>query len=43
MGQLKFNLIIARTKYAAIEFEIKMRINNSFKDREEFKSGGVLT
>ena len=43
MGELKFNVILARTKYSAIEFEIKMRINNSYQQREEFKSGSIVT
>lgn len=43
MGKLKFDVILARTKYSAVEFEIKMRINNSFQQREEFKSGSIVT
>jgi len=43
MGQLKFDVILARTKYSAIEFEIKMRINNSFQQREGMKAGQINT
>ncbi len=43
MGQLKADVILARVEYDVVQDEIKMRIHKSFQDRQEFKSGELVT
>ena len=43
MGDLKMQVILCRSKYAAVDHEIKMRINKSFQQRSEFNSGKNIT
>jgi hypothetical protein len=39
MGKIKEELVLARTK--TLDLEIRLRLNKSYSDRAEFKSGGL--
>ena len=39
LGKARSDLVLARARVAAVEYEIKIRINKSFKDRSEFQGG----
>jgi hypothetical protein len=39
LGESRSKLVIARAKTAALEHEIRMRLNKSFQERAEYKAG----
>ena len=43
MGKIKANLIMARARYDAISFEIRMRLSKQYEDRQEYKAGSIQT
>ena len=43
MGEARSELVLARAKTAALEHEIKLRINKSFRDRAEYQGGHLQT
>ena len=42
-ADIKQALIVARAKTKAIELEIRVRLNQSYQERQEFKAGGLAT
>lgn len=43
MGKAKEDLVLARARTKALDLEIRLRLNKSFTDRTEMKSGGLVT
>ena len=43
MGKVKEELVLARARTKALDLEIRLRLNKSFQDRTEFKSGSMNT
>jgi hypothetical protein len=43
MGKTKEQLVLARARTKALDLEIRLRLNKSFTDRAEFKSGELQT
>lgn len=43
LGETRNALVIARAKTAALEHEIRMRLNKSFQERAEYKAGHLNT
>lgn len=41
MGKVKEELVLARARTKALDLEIRLRLNKSFADRTEYKSGGL--
>ena len=42
-GDIKQELILARAAVTAVKLEIQLRINKSFTERAEYKSGHLQT
>lgn len=42
LGDARSELVLARARVAAIEYEIKIRINKSFKERSEMNGGKLV-
>jgi hypothetical protein len=43
LGKARSDLVLARARVSAVEYEIKIRINKSFKDRTEYNGGKLST
>jgi len=43
LGEIRSDLVLARARVSAVEYEIKLRINRSFKERSEYNAGHITT
>ena len=43
MGRIKAELIMARTGYESISFEIRMRLSRQYEDRQDMKAESINT
>lgn len=43
LGEAKYQVMLSRAKYDAVDHEIRQRINRSFQDRTDYQGGRLST